>query len=94
MQIIFETKDAPSRYAFSKTSDGMYPDEPKRCPHKDCKMPVKMKKHGFYKRNILLKNFIGIIRIRRYRCPVCGKTVSMLPAFCIPFFVYGTEVIV
>ena len=94
MQNIFETTESPPSYASDKISDKLYPDAPKRCPHKDCKMPVQLKKHGFYKRNILLKVFIGVIRVRRYKCPVCGRTLSMLPAFCIPFFVYGTDVVV
>jgi len=53
-----------------------------------------MKKHGFYSRNILLKGYVDVIRVRRYKCAACGKTLSMLPSFCIPFLQYGAEVII
>jgi len=92
MQFLYSTNEKPEVYLEGK---GNYPDAPKRCPHKGCHMPVQLKKHGFYKRYIIiLKGLEGYIRIRRYRCPVCGRTVSMLPAFCVPGFQYGAEVIV
>lgn len=31
--------------------------------------------------------------IRRYQCPECKKTVSLLPSFCHPKRIYGTLVI-
>jgi hypothetical protein len=92
MQIFFDTNDDPASYALE--NGGRYPDAPARCPHKDCKMSVTMLKHGFYDRNILTLYYQGRIRIRRYRCPLCGKTVSMIPAFCIGFFEYGLCVII
>jgi transposase-like protein len=91
MQIIFETKDKPETYADRGT--GRYPEAPEHCPHAGCNKPVKMKKHGFYKRYIILRGLNVQIRIRRYKCPVCGKTVSMLPAFCLSYYQYGIEAI-
>ncbi len=87
MQIIFDTNHEPIE--FSSMNSDLFPDSPNRCPLKDCLIPVKLKKHGFYKRFFIGKSFTGYIFIRRYICTVCGKTVSMLPMFCIPFFQYS-----
>jgi hypothetical protein len=92
MQILFVPKHGPTDYRIEDGA-GAYPDAPAKCPHRDCGMPVKMKKHGYYRRYLITKAFKGYIRIRRYKCPVCGKTVSMLPAFCLPNFQYGVGVI-
>lgn len=56
------------------------------CPM--CKSQKKLEKHGFYSRNVvLLKDFYKIF-ILRYYCPCCGKTVSLLPSFLLPYFQY------
>lgn len=60
-----------------------------RC-HK-CGKLVKFKKHGFYERYFLCSIFNGRIIIRRYRCPVCGVTISMIPSFCLPGYTHGLE---
>jgi hypothetical protein len=89
MQYIFVTKEEADAYV----NGGQFPEAPDRCPNKACKKPVKLKKHGFYRRYLITKSFKGYIRVRRYKCPLCGRTVSMLPALCISGFVYSTEVI-
>ena len=91
MQFLFSTGDTPQAYA---EGSGRFPDAPKKCPHKGCHAPVRMKKHGFYKRYIIVCGFTGKIRIRRYICTLCGHTVSMLPSFCIPKMQYGVEIII
>jgi hypothetical protein len=91
VQILFNTADMPQMYALG---NGEYPDAPEKCPHKDCHVPIKMRKHGFYERYVITMSFSGIIRIRRYLCGACGRTVSMLPSFCVPRLVYGVEVMV
>lgn len=91
VQILFNTTDKPQMYAEGK---GKYPDAPEKCPHKDCHTPVKMSKHGFYQRYVIAMGFSGIISIRRYLCEACGRTVSMLPSFCVPRMQYGVEVII
>ena len=70
-----------------------YPEAPEKCPHKGCLIPKKMKKHGFYRRYLITLNFKGWIKVRRYKCTVCGKTVSMLPFFCIPRFTYSADIV-
>ena len=89
VQLLFETNNSPQTYV---EESGKYPDAPSRCPH--CHNPVKLSKHGFYTRYIILLLFAGNIRIRRYICLKCGLTVSMLPSFCIPRYQYGAEVII
>ena len=91
MQILFNAEDKPQAYV---EGNGKYPEAPERCPQKDCKAPIKMKKHGYYKRYIFVTGFFGIIRVRRYKCSVCGRTVSMLPSFCVPRLQYGVEIII
>lgn len=87
MQIIFDTDYQASE--FSNMNSDIFPVAPKRCPFKDCSMPVELKKHGYYKRFFISRYFSGILYIRRYICPICGKTVSMLPVFCLPYFQYS-----
>lgn len=48
-----------------------------------------MKKHGFYKRYVISGEYRGYIYIRRYICPCCGRTISFLPSFLIPYFQYS-----
>ena len=91
MQILYYTAETPKAYVGGAVP---CPGAPTRCPHKDCHMPVKLKKHGYYRRYLILRGFEGYIRIRRYRCPVCGRTVSMLPSLCVPGFQYGADVII
>jgi len=93
MQYLFETDNLPKDYS-QEIRGGQYPEVPERCPQKGCRMPACMKKHGFYNRNILLKGYSGVIRVRRYKCAACGKTLSILPSFCIPFLQYGAEVVI
>ncbi len=87
MQIIFYTENKPE--CFKEKSHGRFPPPPDKCPFHDCTMPVRLKKHGFYERFFISKSFTGIIYVRRYICPVCGRTVSMLPMFCLKGFQYS-----
>lgn len=87
MQNIFLSNESPS--VFSEKNDSLFPKAPDRCPFHDCHMPIKMKKHGFYKRYVISHKFSGYICIRRYICPCCGRTISFLPSFLIPYFQYA-----
>lgn len=63
MQIIFYTDcDAVE---FSVKNNGIFPPSPERCPFKDCSMPIKLERHGYYKRFFISKDFTGILYIRR-----------------------------
>ena len=91
MQFLFHAEETPQAYTERK---GVFPEAPERCPHKECHTPIKMRKHGFYSRYVATGGFIGVLRIRRYKCLVCGRTVSMLPSFCVPRQLYSVQVII
>jgi transposase-like protein len=56
---------------------------PTHCPQCAAKHPLKA--HGFYTRTIIDTAFEGLIRIRRYLCAACRRTVSLLPGFALPY---------
>ena len=41
--------------------------------------------HGFYTRTLIDTAFDGVIRVRRYLCHACRRTVSLLPEFILPY---------
>jgi hypothetical protein len=49
--------------------------------------------HGFYTRTLVDIAFDGTIRIRRYLCRCCKRTVSLLPEFALPYLRFGIVVI-
>jgi hypothetical protein len=56
---------------------------PGHCPQCQTKHPLTA--HGFYTRRLIDTAFEGIIRVRRYLCETCQRTVSLLPEFILPF---------
>ena len=92
MQNIFLSNQNPEDYT-KKDGVGEYPMAPRKCPFKDCGVNLEMKKNGFYVRFLMTLMFSGMIRIRRYKCPKCKRTVSMLPSFCLAGFSYGVELV-
>jgi len=91
LQQIFLTSVNPAEYAKQGT-DFAFP-VPESCPNPECMVPIPPIKHGFYERNCLDFGFNGRILIRRYYCPYCGKTISYLPSFCLPYFQYSLAII-
>ena len=87
MQKIFTTNEPPSSFALANTD--LFPEAPEKCQLPGCQMPIQMKKHGFYARYIISPEYSGYIYIRRYFCSICGRTVSYLPSFAIPYFQYA-----
>jgi transposase-like protein len=61
------------------------PDQhrPTHCPQCQAKHPLTA--HGFYTRTIVDPAFDGSIRVRRYLCEACRRTVSLLPEFALPY---------
>ena len=93
MQSIFLSKHRPKDYV-EKDGGGEYPEAPKKCPYGDCGINLQMKKNGFYQRYLYTLTFNGKIRIRRYKCELCKRTLSMLPSFCVSGHSYGIELII
>jgi len=56
---------------------------PGHCPQCQAKHPLTA--HGFYTRTLIDAAFDGIIRVRRYLCQACRRTVSLLPEFVLPY---------
>ena len=64
---------------------------PSSCPQCFIKRPLRA--HGFYSRTIADEEFDGVIRIRRYLCQACLRTVSLLPEWALPFMRFSIAVI-
>ena len=56
---------------------------PRHCPQCQHKHPLTA--HGFYTRTLIDSAFDGVIRVRRYLCHACRRTVSLLPEFILPY---------
>ena len=56
---------------------------PGHCPQCHAKQPLTA--HGFYTRTLIDASFDGVIRVRRYLCQACRRTVSLLPEFILPY---------
>jgi transposase-like protein len=56
---------------------------PSCCPQCQTKRPLSA--HGFYARTLIHTAFDGVIRVRRYLCKACQRTVSLLPEFTLPY---------
>jgi hypothetical protein len=56
----------------------------------DCK--VTMHKHGRYFRSVTTKQKTRAIPIYRWLCPICRKTLSLLPDFLVPWARFATYI--
>jgi Domain of unknown function (DUF6431) len=64
---------------------------PDHCPQCEANCPLTA--HGFYSRTLVDVAFDGTIRVRRYLCRCCKRTVSLLPDFALPYLRLGISVI-
>ena len=82
MQVIYEIDINPEQYAAEGFQRQIPP--PDRCPN--CRRPKALCALGYYARN-LSRVSIGalVIFVRRFRCRLCRKTTSVLPAFAQPY---------
>ena len=81
MQILHPFAGSVQQYA----EQLMNPDShrPGHCPQCQTKHPLTA--HGFYTRTLIDTAFDGVIRVRRYLCQACQRTVSLLPEFALPY---------
>jgi Domain of unknown function (DUF6431) len=56
---------------------------PSNCPQCHAERPLTA--HGFYQRTLIDTAFDGVVRVRRYLCHACRRTVSLLPEFILPY---------
>ena len=89
MQILHPFTGSVQQY-LEQLSD---PDQhrPTHCPQCQAKQPLTA--HGFYTRTLIDGAFDGLIRVRRYLCQACRRTVSLLPEFALPYLRSSVTVI-
>lgn len=89
MQLIHDFNISPAEYhARGKKNDFPRLDV---CPC--CSYPSNLSRHGFYWRNAIFCKAQFRIPILRLKCSSCGKTISFLPDFLLPYFQYSLEYI-
>jgi transposase-like protein len=64
---------------------------PDHCPQCEAQKPLAG--HGFYRRTLVDVGFDGVIRVRRYLCQSCKRTVSLLPEFVLPYLRWSIAMI-
>jgi hypothetical protein len=89
MQILHPFAGAIQGYAEEISDPNRY--RPDHCPQCEAKHPLTG--HGFYRRTLVDARFDGVIRVRRYLCQSCKRTVSLLPEFALPWLRFSVSVI-
>jgi Domain of unknown function (DUF6431) len=64
---------------------------PSNCPQCESKRPLVC--HGFYARTVEDQAEGFVIRVRRYWCGTCRRTVSLLPEFVLPYLRFAIRTI-
>jgi transposase-like protein len=81
MQILHPLTGSVQQYLEHLADPNRY--RPTSCPQCLAKQPLTA--HGFYSRTLVDAEFDGVIRVRRYLCQTCRRTVSLLPEFALPY---------
>ncbi len=81
MQILHPFAGSVQQYTEQLADPDCY--RPGHCPQCQAKHPLTA--HGFYTRTLIDTAFDGVIRVRRYLCQACRRTVSLLPEFVLPY---------
>jgi hypothetical protein len=89
MQILHPFAGSIQQYAEAIADPDRY--RPDHCPQCEGKQPLAG--HGFYSRTFVDLAFDGVIRVRRYLCRLCRRTVSLLPEFALPWLRFSLTVI-
>ncbi len=89
MQILHPFAGSLEQYAEAICDPDRY--RPDHCPQ--CQAPQPLVGHGFYSRTLVDRAFDGAIRVRRYLCRSCRRTVSLLPEFALPYLRFSVPVI-
>ena len=89
MQILHPFVGSVQQYAQDISDPDRY--RPDHCPQCEAQRPLAA--HGFYRRTLVDGAFDGMIRVRRYLCYCCKRTVSLLPQFALPYLRFGITVI-
>lgn len=89
MQILHPFAGPVAEYLTQLDNPDQY--RPQQCPQCQAKQPLAA--HGFYTRTLTDSTFDGWIRVRRYLCHACRRTVSLLPEFALPYLRSSVTVI-
>lgn len=89
MQILHPFAGSIPEYAEEIADPSRY--RPDHCPQCQARQPLTA--HGFYRRTLVDQAFDGSIRVRRYQCRSCKRTVSLLPQFALPYLRFGIPLI-
>jgi len=89
MQILHPFTGSIQRYLEEIADPDRY--RPDHCPQCEAQHPLTG--HGFYQRTLVDVAFDGIIRVRRYLCRSCKRTVSLLPELALPWLRFSVSVI-
>src|SRR5215471_1822218 len=89
MQILHPFAGSIQEYCEAISDSDRY--RPDHCPLCEAQHPLAG--HGFYQRTLVDVAFDGVIRIRRYLCRLCKRTVSLLPQFALPWLRFSLSVI-
>ncbi len=73
-----------------RCSDLVFP-RPNECPQ--CRIVDTLIGHGFYERKALSPTAVYVLRIKRWYCTACQRTVSLSPSFLLRFRHYLLDVI-
>ena len=87
MQILYRFNGSIQQY-LKEIPDRYRPDSCPQC-HAKCSLTA----HGFYSRTLVDVEFDDSIRVRRYLCLLCRRTVSLLPEFALPYLRCSVSVI-
>jgi hypothetical protein len=71
--------------AYQQLFSARFPELDRTCPR--CH-EGRLWRHGQYERWVLSTGACRLLPIQRFRCPVCGVTVSLLPDFLSPYARY------
>src|SRR5215472_267933 len=89
VQILHPFAGSIQQYAEQITDPDRH--RPIHCPQ--CQAQHSLTAHGFYCRTLVDVEFDDSIRVRRYLCHSCKRTVSLLPQFALPFLRFSIPVI-
>jgi hypothetical protein len=89
MQILHPFTGSIQQYLEEISDPDRY--RPAHCPQ--CQARQCLTAHGFYQRTLVDGDFDGAIRVRRYLCRLCKRTVSLLPQFALPWLRFSVTVI-
>ena len=90
MQILHPFAGSVTEYLTQLDNPNQF--RPLQCPQ--CQAQHPLTAHGFYTRTLIDSAFDGFIRVRRYLCEACRRTVSLLPEFALPYLRSSVTVIV